>query len=370
MKYLNLDFRKGFVYLDNIQVYFVPLNYFFELLRGLTYNIDDDKLFYIYKRATLEDSIIIINSNLSKSGSFMKLKYFIDFINNFGLGKIEIKVFRTDFGVFIIRDCHLKKIYDNIYKNSKLFFPEMMLFSMLSNAIEIIFKKKVKTEINYLGEKNGYVIRIQFEEDIIYKLKKKKNILYYKEKGYNMSRLMTNLILKRKITIENSHIRVMDISAVLIPYYFLINMFNTQMDSLEELGFSQAKASVDMHMHIFGIKDKKDAFKNVLEMSEISGLGRVSLNKDNPFDFNFYCNTNKYLNENNFDGVNYLREHFLSICKGVVDYSYDVRTKNISLDNTRVILNKIEDERLLSNKEKDISKILNLRLLSLKCKKK
>ncbi len=367
----KLEFKDGLVFQNNIQCYFTPINHFLLIIDKLINSYNKTEVVKILKDSTKYDSLIIFEKIYNrKKNQIQIIKEFLEYINGLGMGEILLKNISQNKIIFYQKNISLNKAYINIFGKSPSIYPEEILLGYIQNFLEQLLSKKLKSELTYDSKTRAFYYSITKTDKKKDKEQVQKNYENIIQRKTDIGNLLKKLLINKKIKIEYGYIKVINMYGVLIPYFFFIELtskFNNEKMKkfLEELGNMQGKNSVDMHKKLFGTKDETKIFYQVVKMSDISGMGKIEILNKNPYKYSIKTNLRNFFSKYyNPEKLKFLEHHFNSICKGVVEFSFNKTTLDKKEKNT-INLKILKNTRELTKNEKEISKILNQKSLVL-----
>lgn len=358
----NLKFSGGYVYYNNLQSYICPLNYFIIILNQINTNEDTNYIKYLYQEISKYDSYILYQEiSKLKILNFKKIILFLEIIQGFGLGKIELKSISDTRIIFKQDKIYLSNIYNKNFK-SKLKNPlELFLSGFLLNFLKFLYKKQIKLNItNKYGEL--YFEFIILNEDFNISFKNK-----YEFYSGSISSILKKTIISNKMVLNNGILKIWKAYAVIIPYFTLLELFsnldsNKYKSFFNSLGQMQGKASLDFHKEYFGVDNKK-AFFQVIKLSDISGIGKNIVNKNNLKVMKTELNLNSYfIKYYPLSNIHLLSFHLMSIFKGLYEAAFNKNTC-MRIDKNIIQLSNISSSLSLTKEEKEILKYLNTKFL-------
>ena len=360
----KLDFRQGFVFYKETQCFLFPLNYFLTIIYFIHKKENTKSFENILKKASYNDALIFANK-LNKITNTKKINLFLENLNNLGLGEIKLLRSNNNQLIFKIEKLYLSNFSKKIFKkNKEKLIPEIIFIKYIENFLEIILKRK--NSYSYKIINNTMIIHFTINEQ---ELKIKKiNFKYPQIKSGNISTLMKKVIISRNIKSKNGILKIWTTNGTLIPYCFLLNILkeidnNKYLEFFKALGKTQGKASVNMHKKLFGTKNSK-VFWQVINISDISGLGKNDIKKQTPEKLKFNHNLNSYYNQYyNYSDYELFIEHLISMYIGIYESSFNKEVKAI-IDGDYIELKEIKSSSPKSNKiEKEIEEYLETKIL-------
>lgn len=361
----SLKFSSGLAFLDNFQVYVCPVNYFLTLFNYVYTNFSEDLVRGGLRNSSAIDMKILFHE-LNDSGIYRgKVLYeFLNRINNFGLGKIELVTYSDDKVIFSQKNPHLTGLYRNIFGEIPSVLVEEINLGFLMNFMSCFSGKKINGSLENRGNVLIYTIEILEEEFQL------KNDAKYPE--FNVGRvspLVKKIILDKGVVVENGVFKMSGMVGVIIPYIFMFELFKNFKGEyweifLKSLGFVQGKATVDMHNH-FGASLGSDCFNSILSLSDISGIGDIYLkDKSNfrnvVFKSNIFEDYSMYFSDEILD---ILLKHFHYLYQGGYDFCFNENTHLTMHSPVDVEFEFLSDDRKMTELEEEISKSLSTKIL-------
>lgn len=364
----KLEFRNGLVFnSEKTQFYMFAVNIFMLIFNNLLKNESTQKVKSILIESTQIDAKIFAKKLKRYKDKKVIIKKFLDIINDFGYGEIKLKFSNEDKLIFFIKKSFLSSSYKNIFSKTPKVIPEIIICGYLKYFLEEIYSKKINYSISTKNDDSIY-----FEFKLGKQISNKSNLDYQYQivNNTSLSNILKKVIINKHIKIEKGIFNIWGTYALIFPYFFLIELFskldfNKYNLFFEDLGSIQAKTATEILIKKFGY-NKNKIFKSTLEQSEILGGGKIIFNLKENQKIEIKNNLTNYFSKYyTMDKIKLLKKYNLYLVKGAFEFSYNKQTK-IKINNKNYNLQIIKNIRNLSEKEKEIYNILNIKTMSIK----
>ena len=416
----NIIFREGVVSIQNIKCFFFPTNYWINFFNILDIYLDEHLDEYLHKNLEKDlyenlNKNLINNSNNKENNQESNKK-----TNIRTIGEDCIKLHKKS--NFLLQSSVIdgKLLSELSFENLILFLNSLGTHKVIckkinSNKILVKFSKKINLKIKkilnhqlnleleyiLLGIIKGYFesknifISIQFLEDkysksntnnFIITTKKSSNKLSssklsfqkyifenispkntssnntpLKNTSYKVKKILKNILIKGNLQIKDSEIFLFKMNGMLFPIYTILSLLPQSSKFEKEflkLGYEQGVLCTQLHNKKFGIKTNQKIIPNIVNLSDISGLGNFEIISNTfPIKLKFKPSFEELIHKNN----QLLQKHIFEIAKGAIEEAYSCTCKIIVHKNI-IIYEKIQKNKNQIITHKESSK-LNLHTL-------
>lgn len=365
---LKLNFFDGKVFFNNLQVYILPVPFFLYLINKIQIIEGIEKTESILKLVSEKDSFLFFNNVAFLKVTFKeKLERYLEFINYLGYGEIQIRTISKNKFIFLIKKPVLSKFYKLVFEKESPILLENILIGYLEYFFKFYFKKDVITLVKMFGE--SIILEIEISNNDLNLTNE--GIKYGEFKQNGISHILRNVLINNHIKNEHGTFKLWKTYATIIPFFYLIELFSIldydkYSDFIKDFGIVQGKIATDIQKDYFGIKDNNKLFKQIIDQSEISGLGKIHIcvhdNKNLIF-----STTNNIENFSLFFSIHkikLLQEYFLYIYKGSYEYSFDISSKIIltSTEKNKIHFLNENNDQYLTDEQLKIYNLLKKKL--------
>lgn len=281
----SLEFRNGFNYVENSQIIFRPLPEYLVLHNYIVKKYPKEKVFEIFKQATIEDSSIHFKNiknkiveNETKDSEVIKM--ILEYISLIGFGEIKLNYLFSDKILFSLTKNFASKSYRNTYSE----YPEVLIESIsgayLENMLSIFYKKKINVETIMKQDEVSFVAKFT-DEDFEFVSK-----YSYPEKESNedLKPYLKSIIHKNLIQKNQGIITMVGIEVYIEPYLFFLKLTELIYDKEYEK-FAVDFGSVIGKLEFSWVKpvgeiDKKSFLNSMVDFHQVNGYGNIEYSED------------------------------------------------------------------------------------------
>ncbi|MCH8520001.1 MAG: hypothetical protein LAT82_04575 [Nanoarchaeota archaeon] len=315
-----------------------------------------------FKKISFQTSKIISLSITSNINSKEKINKILNIINQFGFGKLEVKILSKN-KIIISHKKYICKIFEQVYKLTSSKICEKIISNILYNCLEEILRIKIS---NLKISENNTHLFYTFKE-IISVQKKNEKVNLIQKNNIDYAQIENPIIAKikheKQLIIKNGILSLWKTSGVFIPFEILDNLFNiiTQKNSktLEIIAQLQLYSAVELQRNVFGVKDNDKIFQTLLLQTSLIGIGETKIILKNKSKIVLKLRTQIFENLD-FNKNKNLENFCIFILKGIIEFGLDIKTnfeKN-SITN-KYVFNIIYLKRELSREEIEFTKFLS-----------
>ncbi len=333
---MKLSFQNGSIFLGGIQLIMFRANTFLALVNEYFEREDPEEVSRIFKESTRIDSYIIAKKIAPLNLSLLeKIKLFTELISSVGIGELKVKQVSNRYIVFTLDQIFLSSLYKKITKKSPPASFSYIVAGFLEHFIYYLLKRKTKCIVkSSLGKRLMFKISLGKKSEI-----QELNYNYRKPKTTKMNDFTRKIVLNKHFEIRKDSIRLWNTSAILLPIFFLIELFKNfgekYGDFYKCLGYVQGKEAVKLQKNNFGIKNKSQLFRNVIEQFEFIGMGKIILTSNRNYrEFTFDSGSisfyKKYYSEEEEVELllNYIISDIKSVYKHIFNYQVTCKRNN------------------------------------------
>lgn len=359
--YNFLEFSNGLVYHDNIQMFINPTMFFVTSLNFYLKCSPGNDIKSLLRKPSLVDSKILYDKVSKKSNNPKKnIDDFLEIINCWGFGFIELKFLTDRKVIFSQRKPHLSKLYFDIFDEKLEILLEEIVAGFVENFLSCLFQKEV--EVNPLKTSGDGILydclvtekKFSFETDKFYEEKKPVG---------EVTRFVKRLILNKEIGSKNGVFQISNLYSLCLPMFFLFDFFKIlgtcKCGKRFYLNSVQGKIMVDLNRRDNDLSND-ELFEKVFCSLNVCGTGlfKPISYKDKIFSYenNFYSHFSKFYS--NCD-INYFSNFILEILQGIYEFTFDEKIE-YTFDLGKVHINSIGGRRNLAEIELNILKNINL----------
>lgn len=277
--YSPINFVNGYAYLENIPTIICPLNTML-LIYNFLDNNEKIELELMTKKLKNEVITKFLRDNSNIQNFNLLIKKFIKLLSSTGVGNVEIIRFEKNNQKYIFK-CYnpiFTKSYHNLFKKNFNKYPPIIK-DLLESFIETKLNYKVIS--NYLTKNQEDYFQIKITKEKIENEKIQNQDVIKINKNQIDNPLLKKVIINDQIKNCNGEIKIWNMNVVLVPSIFLETDNEKIINALKIIGKAQGKTAFDIMAKIFGNKEPKIIFDNILNQSDLVGIGKINLIKFN-----------------------------------------------------------------------------------------
>ncbi len=338
---LNLEFRNGFVYFENLRSIIFPINAYLLIIHELSSILSKKILENKLTTWSKIDSLNFFKKLPKKISKLEKIKLSLILLNKIGLGELNLKKISNN-KIKINFNNHLSIYYNKLFSEKAKVLPEILLIIFFKNILELIYSKKVNFKIDLKTSEVEYTLleNLKINTQI-------NTFLETKTFSFSINSLIKKILISKHLKLDFGKLRIWNIRIMSIPIITILSIFNfinkNNKSFLPNFAISQGIIAAKTQKIQFGISNNKVLLEKVLLQSELLGIGKLNYNIEDSENFNFSFNLGLIEYEKLFSKkeLQSFKIYSCNLVKGIFNLIYNKNTNLIFgelnyLKNTKI----------------------------------
>ena len=356
----NFKFSKGLIFNSELQIFIIPVTSFLISHNLLVNSFTKEELVDFYDTQSLDDTYFLYQyfSRFTKNKKVL-IENVLNYLSSMGSGNIKLIKLTNNKIIFTESNLKLSKLYFDMFGENPKIPIGYFVAALLKNYLSFVYGREIKIKLLKLSKFYQLECAVlgeefNFNSDKIYDLESSNS---------KPTPWIKELIIKKKIISEENILGINGIHSIGTPLfsYFKIleKVFEKNFDSLVSLTSIFGDKFINI-LDIKGVKTPKEKFNYICLSWGLVGYGKLEIIDLEKGCFKVHSNIySKYYKYFTKDFIKKYNIFSFSSLKGSYDFSFNINTvSNLDLNESIICFDKLSDDRVVSEKVKEIQKLV------------